>query len=110
MGLYTFALFLHLVFASVWVGGLFAWGHGARLRPGIFLVAAGVMGLTGLYLVSHGRPDLLREGLFHLKLAAYAGLLLLSLFLVRRPGGGGVYGWAGFALGLLALFAIAALP
>ena len=110
MGIYTLALFLHLVFAAVWVGGLFAWAHGARLRPGIFLIAAGVMGLTGLFLVGHGRPDLLREGLFHLKLAAYAGLLLLSLFLARRPGSARIYGWAGFALGLVALFAIAALP
>ncbi len=110
MNLHTIALFLHLVFAAVWVGGLFAWSHGARLRPSVFLASAGVMGLSGLYLLGYGRPDLLREGLFHLKLAAFGGLSLLALYLAWRPAAGRGLAWAGFGLGLLALFAIAALP
>ena len=110
MSLYTFAFFFHLAFSAIWVGGLFAWAHGAHLRPAVFLISAGVMLLTGLYLLSHGRPDLLREGLFHLKLAAFGGLFLLSLYLARRPVKGRGLAWAGFGLGLLALYTIAALP
>ncbi len=110
MGMYSIALFLHLVFAALWVGGLFAWAHGARIRPLVFVISALVMGLSGLFLVTQGRPDLLREGLFHLKLTAYAVLAILSVYLAYRPDAGRGVAWLGFALGLVALFAIAWLP
>ena len=105
-------LFLHLVFAAIWIGGWFVLAHGGRTGwlVAYGLVSAAAMLVTGGHMLFSSRPDLLSQGLFHLKLGAYAAMVLLALVAWIRPRWHRHVAWAGFASGLLALYSITALP
>ena len=94
-------LFFHLIFAILWIGGMIYTLFflrpslnlvnqekgkelikeiNRRFFPSVFISIIGLL-LTGLLLIKLYRPDLLKNGLFHFKLATFL-IMTLNFFYI----------------------------
>jgi len=126
------ALFLHILFAIVWIGGMiyslfflkpslkeipdnkrteFLKAVNGKFLPSA-LISALLLLITGIFLLLNMRPDLLKNGMFHFKLLLYSIMLInlayIYFYLYRKASFHKMINFVGLNLGLgiLVLFII----
>ena len=118
--MYREALFLHLLFAAVWVGGMVFALIFARqtseevLRRFVYgsWLSAAVLFLTGMWMWHSFRRDFFENPLFHVKLFLFGVMVLnlayISFFLMRRGllRQVGHFMWINLFLGVLVILVI----